>query len=344
MNVKKTQATEGMKTASDMPDAALTAGKMPLRNAMYCFLGALIWGTAFVAQQVGGDEIPALAFVGQRFLMGCIVLLPLVAMRKRARKRRRDQGDLHAQEPDHKQAVIGGLVCGTALMVASVLQQAAIAHVAVGKAGFLTALYIIMVPLLSLIFTRRSSAKVWIAAVIAAAGLYCLCSKAGERFSIGPWELMLLGCALAFSIQIMSVDYFAVRTDGVELACIQFLVTGLLGTAAAALHGELPMQSVSTQALLSLCYAGIFSSGIAYTLQVVGQKGADPAIASLIMSLESVISAVSGFFLLHQALSARELVGCVLMSGAIVLVQMPLKRKSVHYTETGEACGETEEE
>ncbi len=342
--MKKIRAEEGMKSASGMEDAAQTAGKMPLRNAVYCFLGSLIWGTAFVAQQVGGDEIPALAFVGQRFLMGCIVLLPLVAMRKRARKKRRDQGDLHAEEPDHRQAVIGGIVCGTALMVASVLQQAAIAHVAVGKAGFLTALYIIMVPMLSLIFTRRSSAKVWIAAVIAAAGLYCLCSKAGESFSIGPWELMLLGCALAFSIQIMSVDYFAVRTDGVELACIQFLVTGLLGTAAAALHGELPMQSVSAEALLSLCYAGIFSSGIAYTLQVVGQKGADPAIASLIMSLESVISAVSGFFLLHQTLSIRELVGCVLMSGAIVLVQLPLQKKKEHHTLAGEVHGETREE
>ncbi len=337
------QAAEEIKMASGTENAAQTAGRMPLRNAVYCFLGSLIWGTAFVAQRVGGDEIPALAFVGQRFLMGCIVLLPLVAMRRRARKRRRQQGDLHAEEPDHRQAVIGGIVCGTALMVASVLQQAAIAHVAVGKAGFLTALYIIMVPLLSLIFTRRSSTRVWIAALIAAAGLYCLCSKAGESFSIGPWELMLLGCALAFSIQIMSVDHFAVRTDGVELACIQFLVTGLLATAAAALHGELPMQSVSAEAVLSLCYAGIFSSGIAYTLQVVGQKGADPAIASLIMSLESVISAVSGFFILHQALSSRELLGCVLMSGAIVLVQLPLQKKKKPHTAADALHEETKE-
>ncbi len=299
---------------------------MPLSNAVYCFLGSLIWGTAFVAQSVGGEEIDAMAFVGLRFLMGAAVLLPLLLVRAGLRGRRMRQGDRQVQQPDHRRAVRGGMICGTALLVASWLQQVAIPQVTVGKAGFLTALYIVLVPLLSLLFTGRSSAKVWIGAAVAAAGLFLLCMKPGESFSIGKWEGMLLLCALAFAVQIMSVDHFAPGTDGVELSFVQFLTTGILGTLIAAGQGTLALSGVSTGALVSLAYAGIFSSGIAYTLQILGQKGADPSIASLIMSLESVISAVSGFLFLHQTLSARELAGCALMAGAIVLVQLPQGR------------------
>ena len=303
-------------------DSQSAAGKMPLRNALCCFLGSLIWGTAFVAQSVGG-EINAEAFVGLRFLMGSVVLLPLLIVRQRTRSKRIRLGDQNVTEPDHKAAIKGGLVCGTALFVASWLQQMAIPMVAVGKAGFLTALYIIIVPVLSFIFTRRSNAKVWIAAGIAAVGLYFLCMKPGEEFSIGRWEMCLILCAFAFSVQIMCVDHFAPMADGVELSFMQFLTAGVIGTVLSAACGTLTLRGVSSQAILSLCYAGIFSSGIAYTLQVVGQKGADPAISSLIMSLESVISAISGFLFLHQTLSVWELTGCVLMAGAIVLVQLP---------------------
>ena len=244
-----------------------TAGKMPLRNAVCCFLGALIWGTAFVAQRIGSDEISVSAFVGLRFLMGFVVLLPLVIARERMRRRRIAQGDRTVEPVDHRQSVIGGMVCGVVLMAASWLQQAAIPHVSVGKAGFLTALYIIMVPILSFLFTRRSKAKVWVSAAISAVGLYFLCMKPNESFGIGT--------------------------------CMQFLTTGVLGSVIALARGEMSLAGVSTAGILALLYAGIFSSGIAYTLQIVGQKGADPAIASLIMSLESVISAVSAFLILH---------------------------------------------
>lgn len=296
---------------------------MPLGNAVCCFLGALIWGTAFVAQSVGGEEINAMTFVGLRFLMGAVVLSPLLILRRRGRARRILQGDRTIEVPDRKRTWKGGIVCGIALLLASWLQQAAIPHVTVGKAGFLTALYIILVPILSFLVTRRSSAKIWIGAGVAAVGLFFLCMKPGESFSIGKWEWMLFLCALAFSVQIMCVDHFAPGTDGVELSFVQFLTTGILGTMLALLQGNLTLSGASSGALLSLAYAGVFSSGIAYTLQILGQKGADPSIASLIMSMESVISAVSGFFLLHQMLSARELAGCVLMTGAIVIVQLP---------------------
>lgn len=306
-----------------MGESNAAAGKMPLRNAVCCFLGALIWGTAFVAQRIGSDEISASTFVGLRFLMGFAILLPLVIVRNRARNKRILQGDRRVEPVDHRQSVRGGIVCGTALVIASWLQQMAIPHVAVGKSGFLTALYIIMVPILSFLLTRRSSARVWIAAAIAAGGLYFLCMKPGESFGFGIWEVLLIACALMFSVQIMSIDHFVAKTDGVELSCMQFLTAGVLGTIGAAIQGELSLAGVSTGSLLALAYAGIFSSGIAYTLQIVGQKGADPSIASLIMSLESVISAVSAFFILHQVLSGRELIGCVLMAAAIVLVQLP---------------------
>ena len=322
-----------------MEENRTTAGKMPLRNAVCCFLGALIWGTAFVAQRIGSDEIPVSAFVGIRFLMGFVVLLPLVIARERMRRRRIAQGDRTVEPVDHRQSVIGGMVCGVVLMAASWLQQAAIPHVSVGKAGFLTALYIIMVPSLSFLFTRRSKAKVWVSAAISAVGLYFLCMKPNESFGIGGWELILIGGALMFSLQIMSIDHFVVRTDGVELSCMQFLTTGVLGSVIALARGEMSLAGVSTAGILALLYAGIFSSGIAYTLQIVGQKGADPAIASLIMSLESVISAVSAFLILHQTMSGRELFGCVLMASAIVLVQMPELhpgRKRAEAGETGE--------
>lgn len=313
----KAQTTEGLPQPG-----------MPLRNAVYCFLGALIWGTAFVAQSVGGEEIDAMTFVGLRFLMGAAVLLPLLIVRGRMRERRILQGDRTVSRPDHRKAVRGGILCGIALLVASWLQQVAIPQVTVGKAGFLTALYIILVPVLSFLFTRRSSAKVWVAAAIALVGLFFLCVQPGESLSIGRWEWILLLCALAFSVQIMSVDHFVSEVDGVELSFLQFLTTGALGTVLAFLQGNLYLSGASAGALLSLAYAGIFSSGIAYTLQILGQKGADPSIASLIMSMESVISAVSGFLFLHQTLSSRELAGCILMAGAIVLVQMPqIKRK-----------------
>ena len=168
-----------------MEENRTTAGKMPLRNAVCCFLGALIWGTAFVAQRIGSGEISVSAFVGLRFLMGFVVLLPLVVARERMRRRRIAQGDRMVEPVDHRQSVIGGMVCGVVLMAASWLQQAAIPHVSVGKAGFLTALYIIMVPILSFLFTRRSKAKVWVSAAISAVGLYFLCMKSNESFGIG---------------------------------------------------------------------------------------------------------------------------------------------------------------
>ncbi len=250
---------------------------------------------------------------------------PLVLLRKKARKEREQAGDRNLEPYSFKRTVKGGIFVGLILLVASTLQQIGIMQVDVGKAGFMTALYIIIVPVLSFFITRRGSVRVFTAAGLAAAGLYFLSFSSAEGFA--PADLMLLGCAFAYSMHILCIDHFSKGTDAVELSCIQFLVSGLAGTLISLIVEKPVLSSFGMAGWLSLLYAGVFSSGAAYTFQILGQKGADPAIASLILSLESVISAVSGFVLLHQVLTGREIFGCALMFTAIVLVQLPAGRK-----------------
>lgn len=322
------------KAAGTMPAKnaqAQTAGAMPAKNALCFFLASLIWGTAFVAQSIGGEEIDAFAFCGLRFLMAAGVLVPVIIAKRAAKKKHaaaygaggpeRVKGTVFS--PSFGRALAGGLLSGLALFVAATLQQKGIEHTDVGKAGFLTALYIIIVPCISFIFTKRSKLRVWIAAVIALFGLYFLCVGPGESLTLGKWELSLVACAFAFSIQIMLIDRFSPDTDPIILSFVEFLTAGLAGTAAAFINGTLSLAGTSGEAVFALLYAGIISSGVAYTLQVIGQRGADPAIASLIMSLEAPISAVAGFFILSQTLSAREIAGCALMFAAIILAQLP---------------------
>lgn len=291
------------------------AGRMPIRNALACILAALIWGIAFTGQSVGAEEMDSFAFVGLRFLMGAAVLLPVAAIRRK-------RNSAAERQPLLKE-IPGGILCGLALGAATTLQQYGIAHVAVGKASFLTALYIIIVPCLSFLLTHRSKTRVWAAVLIAIVGLYFLCVEPGEAFSMGIWECALVGAAFVNAVQIMLVDHFTHRADAIELSFLQFLTAGIAGTLAALLRGTLILSGLSSDAVVSLLYVGIISSGIGFTLQVVGQKGADPAIASLLMSLEAPFGAIAGFVLLQQTLSRWELIGCVWMLVAIVLSQLP---------------------
>ena len=214
----------------------------------------------------------------------------------------------------------GGLFCGFFLCVASNLQQYAIISVDVGKAGFLTAMYIVIVPLLAFFRTGHTSLRLWISVALASAGLYFLSISGGMKFESG--DAALVACAFVFSLHIMCIDSFP-DVDGVLLSFLQFLVAGILSFGAA-----LAVETISWPAVRAgwfpIVYAGVFSCGIAYTFQIIGQKGADPAAASLILSLESVVSVLAGFLLLGQKLTSRELFGCVLMFIAIVLVQLPV--------------------
>lgn len=197
-------------------------------------------------------------------------------------------------------------------------------YTTVGKAGFITTLYIIMVPILGIFLKRRVPKKVFVAAIIAAAGMYLLCMS--EKLSLGKGDILVFICALLFSVHIMVVDHFSPMCDGIELSCIQFFAAGVVATLGALIF-EQPSLSGILAGILPLAYAGVMSSGVGYTLQVVAQKNLDPTIASLVMSLESVISVLAGWLFLHQVLTGRELLGCVLVFGAVILVQLPEKKK-----------------
>ena len=287
--------------------------RLPAKNAVFLFLAALIWGTAFVAQSVGMDYVGPFTFNACRYVIGSAVLLPLVLLRKRrAGTGIFSRNDLRA-----------GAACGFFLAVASNLQQAGIMTTDVGKAGFLTAMYIVIVPVLHFFLTRRSSLRLWISAAIAAAGLYFLSISGSWTLETG--DILLILCAFVFSLHILCIDHFSGTSDGVTVSCLQFLTAAVLSWAGALLT-ETVLWDTIRQAGPAILYAGVFSCGVAYTLQIIGQKGADPGPASLILSLESVVSVIAGFIILGQALTARELLGCALMFLAIVLVQLPEKK------------------
>lgn len=290
--------------------------KLPAKNALILFLAALIWGTAFVAQRLGMDFVGPFTFNACRYTVGGLVLVPVILLRR-----------FVLQVPRFRamQNIRAGIACGVLLCIASNLQQTALLTTDVGKAGFLTAMYIVLVPVIRFLLGRRSGPRLWAGVLIAAAGLYFLSVKGG--FVLERGDILLLLCALVFSFHILCVDRFAEDTDGVTVSCVQFLTAGLLS-----LFCALPLETLSDRAILGgaapILYAGVFSCGIAYTCQIIGQKGADPAYASLILSLESVISVISGFLILSQALSPREILGCCLMFLAIVLVQLPERHKA----------------
>lgn len=274
-----------------------------------------------MAQSVAMDNIGPFTFQCARSVIGGMVLLPVVMIL------RRSGPEPSAQSPAERQAARrmlwkGGICCGTALCCASLLQQFGLLYTTVGKSGFLTACYILLVPLLGLLFGRKCGKYVWCGVALALAGLYLLCIHDGISFN--PGDLLTLACALVFSIQITLVDYFAPKTDSVALSCIQFF-TGAGLSAIGMLLLEQPDWHALLRAWKPVLYAGALSSGVAYTLQIIGQKGMNPTVASLIMSLESVISVIAGWLILGQTLSIRELAGCILMFAAIILAQLPDK-------------------
>ena len=294
--------------------------QVPLKNSLMLFLTAAIWGVAFVAQSVGMDYVGAFTFNAVRCLMGAVVLLPLIFFMKS----KEEPKHLTAEEKKagRKTLIIGGISCGVFLFLASNFQQFGIKYTTVGKAGFITACYIVIVPILGLFMKKKCSSYIWAAVAMALIGLYLLCIKDG--FSIGKGDILVLICAFLFSLHILVIDHFSPMADGVKLSCIQFLVSGILSGIPALLL-EKPQFSSLIAAWQPLLYAGIMSCGVAYTLQIVGQKDMNPTVASLILSLESCISVIAGWMILGQSLSTREIIGCVIMFCAIILAQLPQK-------------------
>lgn len=226
----------------------------------------------------------------------------------------------------HKDLLIGGLVCGTALCIASNFQQLGIEHSTVGKSAFITTLYIVLVPILGLFMKKKVSLQVWIGVVLAMIGLYLLCMKE-EVFVLGTGDIYLLLCALFFTFQIMLVDYYVKKADGLLLSIMQFFVTAIL-SGICMIFTEIPSIANIIDCAIPLLYAGGISCGVGYTLQIIGQKYVPATVASLIMSLESVIAALAGWLILHEVLSTKELVGCGLVFAAVLLTQIPVKAKN----------------
>ena len=297
--------------------------KIRIISSLLLLLTAFIWGVAFVAQTVGMEYVGPWTFVCSRYILSTIVLLPVTMLSVRHSKKSVTPTDEPASKSkkDLRHTLIGGLFCGFFLGTASISQQIGMQQTSPGKAGFITALYVVLVPILGLLIGKRPSKKIWISVFIGLWGLYLISVKNG--FTIEKGDALVMLCALLFSFQILCADHFSRRvTSTIALANVEFFVSALIALCGMLLF-ETPRLSDLCAAAVPILYAGIFSGGIAYTLQIVAQKNTDPAVASLLMSLESVFALLAGFVILHQMLSIRELIGCGLVLAAVVLAELP---------------------
>lgn len=283
-------------------------------------LTALIWGTAFVFQRVGMDSIEPITFTAARSWLAAAAVgaVAWILSKKETQT---------SPQPQRKRdTVIGGVCCGVFLSAASVAQQMGLVYTTAGKAGFITAMYMLIVPILSfLLFRRRNGWLVWLAVGVGVVGMYLLCVT--EGFSLTHGDTLVCICAVLFSGHILCCDYFVQRGNPVQISAIQFLTTAVLTSVAAAILEE-PTWSKVVSAAVPILFCGLLSSGVGYTLQITAQKFTDPTIASLLMSLESVFAALAGALILHETMTGRELLGCVVMFAAIILVQIPTPKKS----------------
>lgn len=291
---------------------------LQLRNSLLLLLTATIWGVAFVAQSVGMEYVQPFTFNGIRSIIGGLVLIPCIFLLNRLKSPSEP-----IQKSSSRPLLAGGILCGLCLFAASSFQQFGIKYTTVGKAGFITACYIVIVPILGLFLKKKCSPLIWVSVLLALVGLYFLCMSGS--ISLGLGDLLVLIGAFLFSIHILVIDHYSPLADGVQLSCIQFFVCGVLSLICMFLF-ETPDLSMILMAWLPILYAGVLSCGVAYTLQVVGQKNMNPTVASLILSMESCISVLAGWLILGQALSSRELLGCVLMFAAIILAQIPVRK------------------
>ena len=298
--------------------------KQGFLGAFSLFVAAFIWGTAFVAQDTGMDYIEPFTFQAVRSFIGGIFLLLIIYIRDSFKNFRPKQ--VEEVKSDNKATFIGGIFCGIVLTVAACFQQFGIKYSTVGKAGFITALYVIFVPLCSLFFGKKIRPIIFVSVILATIGLYLLCMV--ESFSLSFGDTLLLICAFSYTAHIIVIDKFSPKADCIKLSCIQFFVAGVLATILMFIF-EKPNVDAILKATGPLLYTGVLSSGIAYTLQIIGQKNTEqPAIASLIMSLESVFAVLAGAVVLAQIPTVYESLGCLILFIAIIIAQIPPRKKS----------------
>ena len=285
-----------------------------LRGSLLLLLGAVIWGAAFAAQRIGMDHVQPFTFTGVRMLLAGLVMIPASYL---ARKKSGAESTPERRRDQRK----GGILCGILLFTATSLQQVGLVYTSAGKAGFITALYVVLVPVAAwLLFRKQPGRVIWAAVGLAVVALYLLCMPA-EGFQVEKGDAMLLGCAVCFTGQILCVDRYAPRVDGFTLARDEFLITGVLGMAAALMTEEIRPEGL-LEAIIPILYAGILSGAVGYTIQIVGQREVNPTVASLIMCMESVFAVLTGAVLLGERMTLREGLGCVLMFAAVILAQL----------------------
>lgn len=280
---------------------------------------AIIWGTAFVAQSEGMNFVQPFTYNAVRTLLGGVALIPCIFVLRRFKKDRSAAENRSVS----RESIKGGICCGLIMFIASSFQQFGIKYTTAGKAGFITALYIVIVPILGIFFGRKTSLKTWICAGIAVVGFYLLCINGS--FSVSKGDLLVLICAVFFAMHIMVVDHFnSKNADGIIMSCIQFFTAGILLLPCMFIF-ETPTLSGIMAAKTTILYTGIMSSGVAYTLQIIGQRYTAPTVATLLMSLESVFAALSGWLILSEKLSVKELTGCIVVFMAVILAQLDIK-------------------
>ena len=306
-------------------------------------LTAMVWGGSFVAQKSGMELIGPFAFNGIRTIIGGIVLIPLIMVLDRMKSKKQasatavkaDAADSVLSEADKKNEqkllITGSICCGLALLVAGMLQQIGMMYTTAGKAGFITALYVVLVPIFGRILGKKIRPLIWLCVLASAVGLYLLCMPASDGFGhINKGDLIVLACALCFAVHILLIDYFSPKVDGVRLSCLQFFIAGILCVILMfpldpVLGYDIPSLSQLLDAWIPIVYAGALSCGAGYTMQIVAQADTDPAVASMILCLESVFAVIAGMLILGESLSLREAAGCIIMFAAILAAQLPAK-------------------
>ena len=299
-----------------------------LKYSLLIVLAAFIWGSAFVAQSVGMKFIGPFTFGMVRFLIGGTVLIPVILIFDKKKSADGANESISGSSianipfknaPASKRLILGGIICGTVLCTASSFQQVGIQYTTAGKSGFITSLYVILVPLFGIFLHEKTNFITWLGAIISLVGMYLLCISDTMTLNIG--DILTFFCAVFFAVHIIVVGRFAPFVDGIKLSCIQFYVAGILSTVMAFIF-ETPDLEMIIEAALPILYAGVLSCGVAFTLQTVAQRKVEPILCSLLFSLESVFSVLTAWIILHDTLSANEITGCILVFTAVVLVQV----------------------
>lgn len=290
-----------------------------LKGSLILLLTAIIWGSSFVSQKVGIETVGPMTFIGLRTLLGSFVLLPVIFVTDKTKPKE------NVMPFTNKTLLKGGLYCGIFLCIASTLQTFGMKYIDAGKSGFLTSLYMIFVPVIGIFMGKKLNMKTVIAVFMALLGMYLLCIKNGFS-SVNIGDILVLLCAVFFSFHIMVIDKFSPEVDGIKLSCLQFFVAGLIASAGMIVFEKPTLNDIIISSM-PIAYSGIMSCGVAYTLQIIGQKYAEPVLATIIMSLESVFAALSGWLFLNEMMTAREFLGCAVVFMAVIYIQLPSFKK-----------------